>query len=162
MSVVYLLMGVAGSGKTTVGRALAARLGLPFHDADAFHPAANLAKMARGEALDDADRAPWLARLAALLAEWQAQGGAVLACSALKAAYRQQLLRDLAPETWRLVHLHADRRTLEQRLRSRQGHFFPPGLLDSQLQALEEPADGLRVDATQPLDTIVGNILDNG
>src|SRR5690242_17696837 len=87
-----IVMGVAGSGKTTVGRALAARLGLPFYDADEFHSPESRAKMAEGKRLDDADREPWLARLAGLAAGWQKDGGAVLACSALKRSYRKRLV----------------------------------------------------------------------
>ena len=131
-----VLAGVAGTGKTTVGRALAARLGVPFADADDAHPSANVAKMARGAPLTDADRAPWLDALAATLAGWAVSGtGGVLACSALRAAYRARLAR-AAPGV-RFVLLTATPATLRARLAARPDHFFPPALLASQLATLE-------------------------
>jgi len=133
-----LIMGVSGSGKSTVGAAVAQRLGWMFQDADALHPPANLAKMARGEALDDRDRAPWLAAAARIVDRWHAQAQhGVIACSALKRRYRQQLIgtrKDL-----HLVYLRGDRTLLSQRLQQRAGHFMPLDLLDSQLATLEAP-----------------------
>jgi carbohydrate kinase (thermoresistant glucokinase family) len=133
-----LIMGVSGSGKSTIGAAVAQRLGWHFQDADSLHPPANVAKMARGEELDDADRAPWLAAVAQMLQRWQAQKlKGVIACSALKHRYRQQLIG--ARTDLRLVYLHGDRALLAQRLQQRSGHFMPPSLLDSQLATLEAP-----------------------
>ena len=153
-----VVMGAAGAGKSTVGRALAQRLGAEFVDADDRHPPANRAKMARGEPLDDSDRAPWLAALHDLLAQSVASGRrVVLACSALKVAYRAVLLADIPSA--RVVYLRADRSVLVERLASRRAHFFPPALLESQLATLEEPADALVIDATLPVDEIVARIV---
>jgi gluconokinase len=139
---IVVVMGVTGAGKTTVGRALARALGAGFVDADDYHPPANVEKMRGGVPLTDADRAPWLARLNALLRERAGSGGsAVLACSALKAAYRETLFRDL-PDA-RLVYLRGSRETIERRLAERRGHYMNPALLESQFAALEEPADAV-------------------
>jgi len=131
-----VVMGVCGCGKTTVGRLLAAGLGLPFVEGDELHPQANVAKMAAGMPLTDEDRAGWLDAVAARLAA--APGGAVASCSALKRRYRDRLRAD-APHL-RFVHLHGPRALLEQRLSARRGHYMPASLLDSQLQTLEAPA----------------------
>ncbi len=153
-----VIMGAAGSGKSTVGTRLAARLGAGFVDADDLHPPANRAKMQRGEPLDDADRAPWLAALHDVLARYAAADqGVVLACSALRAAYRAVLLDGIARA--RLVYLRADRAVLAERLAARRGHFFGPALLESQLATLEEPQDALVIDATLPVDEIIARIL---
>lgn len=131
-------MGVSGSGKTTVGRALAQALGWPFYDGDDFHPAANVSKMAAGLPLDDADRAPWLVRLRELIAgQLAADESAVLACSALKASYRQTLCIDNAQV--RFIFLDGDFDTLWQRMSARERHFMRPELLASQFQTLEAP-----------------------
>ncbi len=157
---VVLVMGVAGSGKTTVGRALAAALGGAFYDGDDFHPPANVAKMATGTPLDDADRAPWLAALRARLeASLRAGETAVVACSALKACYRETLLGGLPPEQARLVWLRGPRELLAERMRARRGHFMPPALLDSQLATLEEPAGAIVADIAPPPDEIVAGVL---
>jgi gluconokinase len=154
---IIVIMGVAGCGKTTVGQRLAAALGWPFFDADDLHEPASLAKMASGQPLDDADRAPWLARLRRLIDELTAAGTpAVLACSALKQSYRECLLGGCADA--RLVYLRASRALLARRLRERAGHFFPAELLDSQLEALEEPSDALVIDAGRPPDDIVAHL----
>ena len=144
-------MGVSGSGKTTAGEALAAALGVPFEDGDALHPAANVAKMAAGIPLDDADRAPWLDAIGAVLAA----GPVVVACSALKRAYRDRL-RVAAPDL-ELVYLEVDRATLLDRMTHRT-HFMPPTLLDSQLATLEPPAaeeHALVMDGALPLVELV-------
>ncbi|HOU91085.1 MAG TPA: gluconokinase [Polyangiaceae bacterium] len=155
---ILVVMGVAGAGKTTVGRAVATALGVPFLDADAFHPPANVAKMAAGSPLDDADRAPWLRALAEALAAAERAGGAVLACSALKESYRLTLAAGLQrPPRW--VHLSAPREVLAARLSRRQGHFMPAALLDSQLDTLEPPGDALPIDATRPPRAICAEIL---
>ena len=136
---VVVVMGVSGSGKSTFGRRLAQRLALPFYDGDDDHPTANIEKMARGEPLDDTDRRPWLARLRRRIEDCLTQGGAaVIACSALKAKYRQSLIGGL--DDVRLIHLDGSRELLEQRLSERRSHFFRPELLDSQLATLEPPA----------------------
>lgn len=142
---IVVVMGVAGAGKTTVGRLLAADLGAAFLDADDFHPPANVAKMRAGTPLEDADRWPWLERLNAILRERAGRGeSAVLACSALKAAYRARLLEGL-PQA-RLVYLRGARELIAGRLAARRGHYMNPGLLDSQFAALEEPAGAIVAD----------------
>lgn len=158
---VFLVMGVAGSGKTTLGAALAARTGTPFVDADDLHPPANRAKMAAGQPLDDADRAPWLDAVAATIAGWRAAGmGGVVACSALKRRYRDRLRA--ADPGLVLVFLDLDADDLARRLAARKGHFFPAGLLQSQLAALQPPsADerAVRIAGTLPVDEAVKTVL---
>ncbi|MEM1116068.1 MAG: gluconokinase, GntK/IdnK-type [Bacteroidota bacterium] len=146
---VLLVVGVAGAGKTTLGRALADRLGWAFEDADDHHSAASMQKMARGEGLTDADRGPWLDRLGALVAARRQSGPpTVLACSALKAAYRHRL--GVGQPGVEVVWLDAPAGVLRQRLAGRRGHVAGPDLLPSQLATLEPPAEGLRLDATVP------------
>ena len=125
-------MGVSGAGKSVVGTRLAEALGVPFGEGDELHPAANVAKMASGQSLDDTDRAPWLDRVAAWLV---AHSAGVIACSALRRVYRDRL-RTAAPDTC-FVLLSVPRAALEERLHKRRGHFMPAALLDSQLEALE-------------------------
>ncbi|WP_460852805.1 gluconokinase [Nocardioides montaniterrae] len=155
-----VVMGVSGSGKSTVGAALAQRLRVPFADADDFHPPANIAKMSAGHPLDDEDRRPWLDALGEWLAAHDAQGG-VMSCSALKVDYRTRLL-DHAPRT-RFVHLDGPRDVIARRQAGRPGHFMPAALLDSQFATLEplgpdEP--GIVIDVDQSVDAIVEEYLD--
>ncbi len=141
-----VVMGVSGSGKTTIGQLLGLRLGIPFEDADSLHPPANVAKMAAGHPLTDADRWPWLATVGAVLASAEPTG-LVMACSALKRSYRDAI-RAAAPVA-RFVDLEGSRALLESRVAHRRGHFMPAALLDSQLAALEPLAadePGIRVD----------------
>ena len=143
-----VVMGVSGSGKTTVGIALAAELNIRFEDADDLHPAANVAKMASGHALTDDDRIPWLAAVGARLSAAE-NTGLVMACSALKRSYRQALLA--AEPRIQFVYLEGSRQLLETRLGNRHGHFMPASLLDSQLATLEPLAvdePGLTVSLT--------------
>jgi gluconokinase len=153
MTRIIVVMGVAGSGKTTVGQALADRLGVVFEDGDSLHPAENLEKMARGEPLTDADRQPWLRRLEEWMdARLSTEASGVLACSGLRRAYRERLSEG---RSVRLVFLRVSRDVAAQRLRTRTGHFFREDLLDSQFAALEEPApdeDVRVVDATLPVE----------
>ena len=138
-------MGVSGTGKTTVGRLLAQRLGWPFLDADDYHPPANVEKMRGGTPLTDEDRWPWLDRLNALLREQQAAGrSAVLGCSALKQKYRDRLAADLEDVRW--VHLKGSFELIESRLKARRGHYMPAALLRSQFAALEEPIAAIVAD----------------
>jgi len=154
---VVLIMGVTGSGKTTVGQALAAALGWRFLDADDFHPPANVAKMRAGVPLDDADRAPWLAALRTqILESLRTDESAVVACSALKQRYRDVLVTD--PARVLVVHLAGDRALIRSRLQARQGHFMNPELLDSQLADLESPAGALECDPAAPPEAIVAHI----
>jgi gluconokinase len=137
-------MGVSGSGKTTVGRRLAEELGWRFYDADDFHPPANVAKMAGGIPLNDADRQPWLESLRALIRDCLERGeSAVLACSALKASYRDYLLLDARVK---LVYLKGDPELIRRRLEKRSGHFMRTEMLESQFAALEEPGQESHVD----------------
>ena len=154
---IYVVMGVCGSGKSTLGALLANALGLPFFDADRFHSAANLHKMEiLKKSLDDSDRQPWLELLAAKIAEWNQDRGAVLACSALKERYRQTLAA-ACPIQW--IYLHGSRVQLAERMASRVNHFFPPTLLDSQLLDLEVPEYAIQVDIGPAPDIIVAEIL---
>jgi 6-phosphogluconate dehydrogenase/gluconokinase len=153
-----VVCGVSGSGKTTIGKRLSDVLNIPYYDADDFHPASNIEKMASGRSLDDADRQPWLERLATSLAEWQEEGGAVLACSALKESYRETLeSRCNAGIQW--VFLTASEAVLADRLATRKGHFFDRNLLTSQLDALEVPGYALQIDTESSPQAIVDAIL---
>lgn len=153
-----VVMGVSGSGKTTVGLALAERLGVPFYDADAYHPQANIAKMASGVPLDDGDRAPWLERLRALIAEQLARGrSGVLACSALKRSYREILAS--AGEGVVFLYLEGSPELLEARLREREGHYMKAGMLASQFEALEPPAGAITIGVSDPVGEIVARAL---
>jgi gluconokinase len=157
---VIVVMGIAGAGKTTVGRALAESLGWPFHDADDFHPAANVAKMRAGVPLDDADRAPWLAALHDLVARIVARGEhGVLACSALKQSYREALLPDAARrETVAFVHLDVAPSVAERRLGERRGHYMQASLVASQVATLEPPQEALCLDGELPVPALVAHI----
>ena len=155
-----VVMGVSGSGKSVVGAALAQRLRVPFGDADDFHPEANIAKMSAGEALDDDDRHPWLEAIGAWLADRDAEGG-VIACSALKRSYRDQL-RHHAPRAV-FLHLDGSRDVIARRQASRPGHFMPTSLLTSQFATLERLAPdeaGVVIDVDQPVDAIVQQFVD--
>jgi len=155
---VVIVMGVAGSGKSTVGAALAAALGWRFVDADDHHAAESVAKMARGEPLGDADRWPWLDRLRAIVDAGLAAGERlVLACSALKASYRERLAGGAAGRV-RFVYLAGSAELFRGRLARRAGHFMKPAMLDSQLATLEVPADAVEVDAGEPVGAIVARI----
>lgn len=147
-------MGVSGAGKTTLGRALAADLGWAFEDADAYHADAARAKMGRGEGLTDADRAPWLDRLAALVEVRRVEGPpTVLACSALRASYRARL--GAAADRVAVVWLDVPRAVLADRLATRAGHYAGPDLLDSQLDTLDPPDDAVRLDGTAPVHILI-------
>jgi gluconokinase len=152
-----VVMGVSGSGKTTFGSALAQVLNWEFADADDYHPQFNRQKMARGEALDDSDRQPWLMQLHALLAHHlHLQRPVVLACSALKTAYREVLIGQL--EGIGLIFLQGNPELIAKRVAQRQ-HFMPPSLLESQLATLEPPADALVLDIGKPIDVLVQETL---
>lgn len=153
-----VVMGVSGAGKSTVGAALAQRLGVPFADADTYHPNTNIAKMTAGEPLDDADRYPWLERVG----EWLARhgGGGVIACSALKHRYRDQLRRHCPDVAF--LHLTGSPELIAGRQAHRTGHFMPSSLLQSQLDTLEPLApdeNGVAIDVGAGVDAIVDSYL---
>ncbi|MEO0492001.1 MAG: gluconokinase [Actinomycetota bacterium] len=153
-----VVMGVAGSGKSVVGRAVAERTDRPFVDADDLHPPANVAKMRRGEALDDHDRAPWLDAVSAVLANG---AGTVVACSALKRVYRDRLRRHV-PEAW-IVHLDGPTHVIAERMAARTDHFMPLSLLDDQvatLEALAADEPGMAVSIEGSLDDVIAAALD--
>lgn len=157
----WVVMGVSGAGKSEIGARLAAELGVPFLEGDGFHPPENVAKMSAGTPLDDADRAGWLEMLRGEISAARERGeGLVLSCSSLKRRYRD-LLRDGDPQL-RFVHLHGEREILEQRMRTRPGHYMPASLLDSQLRDLEPlQADeaGVRLDLTESPQQLINTIL---
>ena len=162
---VIIIMGVSGCGKTTVGQALAQRLGVPFFDADDYHPAANVAKMGRGEPLTDADREPWLGRLHGMIGKWVGVGRekegeitAVFACSALKKTYRDQLRGTLNGVVF--VHLAGDFDLIWSRMAARQGHFMKANMLQSQFATLEPPTavEALTISVARPPEDIINQI----
>lgn len=156
-----VVMGVSGSGKSTIGVLIADAVGVPFVDGDSLHPAANIAKMAGGQPLDDDDRRPWLIEIGHRLAAAGERGeGLVVACSALKRSYRELIL-SAAPEA-HFVHLHGSREVLGSRVEGRTDHFMPPALLDSQLAALEPLAGdepGVVIDVGAPVEQIVASAV---
>lgn len=155
---VIILMGVAGAGKSTVGRRLANELGWRFVDGDDFHPTANLDKINRNLPLTDEDRRPWLERLQTAIAEWvNSRTHVVLACSLLKAAHRAIVLAHSQHDV-RIAYLKADRPLLKRRLLNRTDHVMKADLLDSQLATLEEPSDALFLDASEPPPMLVQQI----
>ncbi|MHB1021718.1 MAG: gluconokinase [Acidobacteriaceae bacterium] len=157
---ILVLMGVSGSGKTTIGTMLASRLECTFADADDYHPEANRQKMHAGIPLNDEDRAPWLATLNQLMVGWEREGkGGILACSALKEKYRHMLMANLPEGSVRFVLLDGSRDLIAERLQSRQHEFMSPKLLDSQFATLEPPQNALRVSIDQPETSVVNEIL---
>ena len=157
MTLRVVIMGVAGCGKSSVGAALSAALGVPYVDGDDLHPAANVDKMRRGLALTDEDRWPWLGQVAACL---QNSAPVIVGCSALKRAYRDRIRAGVQGEV-AFVHLSGDRDLITARMAQRQGHYMPLSLLDSQFAALEPPGpdEAVTVTIDQPLPDIVAQIL---
>lgn len=157
-----VVMGVSGSGKTTIGEVLAARLGWRYEDADTFHPAANVAKMSAGQPLTDEDRWPWLKAIAAEIDRVCETGGhVVIGCSALRRVYRDILVHGRTDI--RIVYLAGSQQLIAGRLSRRQGHFMPAALLASQFRTLEPPGEAehaLTVSIDAPVDAIVDDILD--
>jgi gluconokinase len=153
---IVLIMGVTGSGKTTVGELLAQQLGWGFADADNFHPPANVEKMRRGEGLTDAERAPWLKAIHDAMVRWQVEHkNFVLACSALKHTYRKLLREDVEVQ---FVYLRGSKELIASRLSHRHGHYATADLLTSQFEALEEPTGATLIDIDQTPDQIVDAI----
>jgi gluconokinase len=157
-AMIVVLMGVSGSGKTTVGEVLARQLGWTFVDADALHPPANVAKMRQGIPLNDDDRRPWLQALRQRVDDARDRGeNIVLACSALKHAYQEYLLRE-APEIIHYIYLEGSEDLIRRRLADRKGHFMNPGLLHSQFETLEPPEHAVTVDITPAPEVIAQQI----
>ncbi len=155
----FVVMGVSGCGKSSVGAAVAERLGIGYIDGDDLHPSENVEKMSRGEPLTDADRAPWLVRVGQRLAE--IDGPVVIGCSALKRAYRDTI-RDNAAESLCFLHLEGSKETLAERMANRSGHFMPASLLESQLATLEPPGPdetAITADIDQPFDKLVDALV---
>ena len=150
-------MGVSGAGKTTIGKALAKALSLPFFDADDYHPEQNITKMRQGHPLTDADRQPWLLALNALLHS-QKQQGAVLACSALKGSYRSTLQQGLEAQQ-QFIFLKGTLALIQQRLQARKNHFMPADLLKSQFATLDPPKNAIEIDIAEPPELLVSNLL---
>ena len=155
---IIVVMGVSGSGKTTVGKALASALEIPFYDADDFHQQSNIVKMEQGIPLQDLDRESWLETLSKNLTQWEAATGAVLACSALKEMYRTALNSGVNNDmTW--VYLYGHSELIKERMVGRRGHYFKPELLDSQLADLEPPQYGWHFNISSSADQIVKSVL---
>lgn len=153
---VIIIMGVSGSGKTTIGQMLAESLHWEFQDADSFHPIDNIEKMRHGIPLNDVDRIPWLQSLQIAISNWlQENKNVVLACSALKASYRQYLV--LSSDV-KLVYLHGSFELIKDRIQKRQNHFMGVELLTSQFESLEEPENVIRVDISQSPQVIIQDI----
>jgi gluconokinase len=151
-----ILTGVAGAGKTTIGKLLAGELGWPFYEGDDFHSEENIEKMRRGEALSDRDRAPWLDRLRALIEQaLERQDHGILACSALKRSYRARLR---VSEDVVFVHLAVGPGEIERRLKQRKDHFMNPALIESQFATLETPQNALTLDASLPPSVLVEQV----
>jgi gluconokinase len=153
-----VVMGVSGCGKSTVGEQLAPKLNLPFHDGDDFHSQANIDKMSHGTPLTDDDRREWLETLANKLSEWEKEGGAILACSALKEKYRDTLQsKSQKPLHW--VFLHGPKELLLERMGKRKGHYMHSDMLNSQLETLEKPAYALQLSIEHTPEELVDQIV---
>lgn len=156
---IIVVMGVSGSGKTTVGKLLAMTLGWAFHDADDFHPPANIAKMSQGVPLDDSDRSPWLESMSQAIRGWLSESkNVVLACSALKDAYRDKLVVD--PRNVKLIFLKGTYEQIMERMSDRKDHFMPPDLLESQFEILEEPYEAIVVNIDRSPAEIVQTVVE--
>lgn len=156
---VILVMGVSGSGKSTVGKMLAEKLQWKFKDADEFHSQANIEKMKKGIPLTDEDREPWLQKMQDTILQWlKDDKDVVLACSALKESYREKLC--YCQEQVTLVYLEASCELIKQRLKNRKGHFMNEDLLESQFETLEKPVEGIHVNIAKPPEAIVNQIIE--
>ena len=155
---IYLICGVTASGKTSVGKLLSRKLKVPFYDADDFHPSSNIEKMKNGIPLNDSDRKPWLKTLRRNIESWNKDGSAILACSALRESYRYILMADMKIPL-QFILLQCPISILKQRLGSRKNHFISPALLDSQIQTLEVPDYGIKVDSNSELEELVKLIV---
>ena len=156
--VIIYIIGVSGSGKTTVGKKLSARTGIPFFDGDDFHPLSNKEKMKAGQALNDQDRAEWLTSINELAKVEMKKAGAIIACSALKEKYRTALSAGITvPLVW--IFLKGSYELIQQRMKARKDHFMPPGLLFSQFEILEIPHQAVTIDISNGPDRIADLIM---
>lgn len=156
---VYILMGVSGAGKTLIGQKLSAKLGIPFYDGDNYHPPENVTKMQSGHPLNDNDRTPWLQILAQKIDQWNQQGDAILACSALKKQYRDLLKNESSGNNIIFIYLKGPQSLIAQRISDRPDHFMPEELLESQFEALEEPKQCITISIDQPPDAVADTII---
>jgi carbohydrate kinase (thermoresistant glucokinase family) len=154
---VYIVIGVSGSGKTTIGEKLSTRLGIPFYDADSWHPDSNINKMKKGLPLDDNDRMPWLQSIVKKIDEWNYCGDAVLSCSALKESYRD-ILSNSYNKNITYIFLNIDKDVAVERLNVRANHFFPIELLNSQFDILEKPDSAITINANNSLNQVCDEI----
>lgn len=155
---IYVVMGVSGCGKSTVGKLLGEKLSIPFYDADDYHFPENIKKMQSGLPLSDEDRKPWLTLLADNIKLWETSGGAVLACSSLKQIYRD-ILSSTTTAVVKFIYLKGNKAVLHSRLSHRESHFMPETLLDSQLKTLEPPVDAITILIENSLDEMLAQIL---
>lgn len=153
---IIIIMGVSGSGKTTIGRGLAKKLDVPFYDADDYHTKENIEKMAGNIPLNDEDRKPWLNLLANKIKEWHTQSGAILACSALKESYRSLLKSQVKEVRW--VYLKGSKTVIGNRISKREAHYMKSQMLDSQFEALEAPNYGFHEDIEEKPETIIDSL----
>jgi gluconokinase len=156
----FVLMGVSGAGKTTVGKRVAADLGLTFIEGDEFHPQSNIAKMSSGVPLTDEDREPWIAAVAKAVNERRPERDAVIACSALSRFVRERL-RDAVQEPLHYLLLTAERSVIAKRLQARARHYMKAGMLESQFAALEAPSDAITVDVDRPLPEVCAEVANH-
>ena len=154
---IVILMGVSGTGKTSIGRRLSTKLGIPFYDADDFHPLKNIQKMEKGIPLQDTDRIPWLEQLNRQLQSWGKEQGAILACSALKESYRKLLMHRVNQVHW--VYLQGSKSLIQERINNREGHFMKSEMLASQFATLEPPSYGLHLSIDDSIASITSTIL---
>lgn len=156
---IYIVMGVSGSGKSTLGKQLANLIKLPFYDGDDYHPQANIQKMSQSQPLDDHDRYDWLYSLSQHMKIWEQDGGAVLACSALKESYRKTLSKN-SNLKFTMIYLKGSFEFIEKRLSQRSNHFMCNSLLKSQFETLEEPQNAIIVSIEDDLNMMCQKILD--
>ena len=150
------IIGVSGCGKSTIAKKLSESLDLPYYDADDFHPKANIDKMSAGQPLNDEDRAPWLAMLSSNLQKWEKEGGAILACSALKEKYRKILSQGLDNCTW--IILEGSYELILDRMQKRKGHYMGGEMLRSQFEAFEVPSYGIHIDIQKSPEEIIAKL----
>ncbi|MEO9476421.1 MAG: gluconokinase [Cyclobacteriaceae bacterium] len=155
---VYIVCGVSGTGKTTIGKILASQLDVPFYDADDFHSENNIKKMQSGTPLDDSDRINWLKTLSTKIMGWERDNGAVLACSALNEGYRQLLVSN-AETSVRWIVLEGDKEVILERMEARKGHFFDAKMLNSQFEIYKRPNYGLILDVSEPPNELIEKIF---